>query len=168
VLFVDDTSGYSIAVTGENTATPVITLCDPNGTADATTTLSGSGTSIQTSAVTSGGSCTTSAVLTTATSTRRADSAAETNVSSYGNIASLISAASYVAGFGFALGAILKFKAHKDNPTQIPIGTPIALLFVGAALLFIPTIFSVSGATLFGSTALVPVDGLLPLYEPTP
>jgi len=168
VLFVDDASGYSIAVTGENTATPVITLCDPNGTADATTTLSGSGTSIQTSAVTSGGSCVTTAVLTVASSARRADSAVETNVSSYGNIASLITAASYVAGFAFALGAILKFKQHKDNPTQIPVGTPIALVFIAAALLFIPTIFSVSGATLFGSTALAPVDGLLPLYEPTP
>lgn len=27
------------------------------------------------------------------------------------------SSGSYVAGFGFAVGAILKFKAHKDNPT---------------------------------------------------
>ncbi len=160
VLFVDDSSGYSIAVTNESTSSPVITLCDPNGTADATTTLSGS--------VTSGGSCATSAVVTTAHSTRHAETAAETNVPSIGNIASLISAASYVGGFGFALGAILKFKAHKDNPTQVPVGTPIALVFIAAALIFLPTIFSVSGQTLFGSTALAPVDGLLPLYEPTP
>lgn len=69
------------------------------------------------------------------------------------NIAKLITAASYVAGMAFAVGAIVKFKAHKDNPTQIPIGTPIALLFVGAALIFIPTVFKVSGATLFGSTS---------------
>ncbi len=69
------------------------------------------------------------------------------------NIARLVTAASYVAGMAFAVGAIVKFKAHKDNPTQIPIGTPIALLFVGAALIFIPTVFRVSGATLFGSTS---------------
>ena len=168
VLFVDDASGYSIAVTAESTSQSVITLCDPNGTADATTTLSGSGAAIQTSAVTSGGSCATSAIVTTATSTRRADTTVETNVSSYGNIASLITSASYVAGFGFALGAILKFKAHKDNPTQIPIGTPIALIFIAAALIFIPTIFSVTGVTDFASTSLVPVDESLPLYEPTP
>ena len=49
------------------------------------------------------------------------------------NVAKLITAASYVAGMAFAVGAVVKFKAHKDNPTQIPIGTPIALLFVGAA-----------------------------------
>lgn len=70
-------------------------------------------------------------------------------------VARLITAASYVAGMAFAVGAIVKFKAHKDNPTQIPIGTPIALLFVGAALIFIPTVFRVSGATLFGGSGEV-------------
>lgn len=166
VLFVDDASGYSIAVTAESTSQPVVTLCDPDGTADATITVSGGTT--QTSTVTSGGRCTTSAVVSAARSARHVDTAVETNVSSYGNIAKLITSASYVAGFGFALGAILKFKAHKDNPTQIPIGTPIALIFIGAALLFVPTLFSVTGVTDFASTLLVPVDGLLPLYEPTP
>lgn len=72
-----------------------------------------------------------------------------------GAIAKLITAASYVAGMAFAVGAIVKFKAHKDNPTQIPIGTPIALLFVGAALIFAPTVFKVSGGTLFGSSGTV-------------
>lgn len=70
-------------------------------------------------------------------------------------VARLITAASYVAGMAFAVGAIVKFKAHKDNPTQIPIGTPIALLFVGAALIFAPTVFKVSGATLFGGSGAV-------------
>lgn len=68
------------------------------------------------------------------------------------SLAQLITAASYVAGFGFAAAGILKFKAHKDNPTQIPLGTPVALVFVGAALIFLPTIFSIAGQTLFGAT----------------
>lgn len=77
------------------------------------------------------------------------------------NIARLVTAASYVAGMAFAVGAIVKFKAHKDNPTQIPIGTPIALLFVGAALIFIPTVFKVSGQTLFGqSGGVASVSGI--------
>jgi intracellular multiplication protein IcmD len=81
--------------------------------------------------------------------------------SNLSNIAKLITAGSYVAGMGFAVGAIVKFKAHKDNPTQIPIGMPIALLFVAAALIFIPSVFSSSGATLFGSGARVAgVSGL--------
>lgn len=70
-------------------------------------------------------------------------------------IARLVTAAAYVAGMAFAVGAIVKFKAHKDNPTQIPIGQPIALLFVGAALIFIPTVFKVSGGTLFGASGQV-------------
>ena len=67
------------------------------------------------------------------------------------DIAQLITAGSYVAGMGFAIGAIVKFKAHKDNPTQVTIGMPIALLFVAAALLFAPGVFKASGGTLFAS-----------------
>lgn len=81
--------------------------------------------------------------------------------SNVANIAKLITAGSYVAGMAFATGAIVKFKAHKDNPTQIPIGTPIALLFVGAALIFTPTVFKVSGQTMFGASGQVStVSGL--------
>jgi intracellular multiplication protein IcmD len=72
--------------------------------------------------------------------------------SNLGAIAQLITAASYVAGMGFAVGAVVKFKAHKDNPTQITIGMPIALLFVAAALIFIPSVFKSSGQTLFGAS----------------
>lgn len=73
----------------------------------------------------------------------------------FGAVAKLITAAAYIGGLGFAVGAILKFKQHKDNPTQIPIGTPIALLFVAAALVFLPTILGVTGTTLFGTGAQV-------------
>jgi len=65
-------------------------------------------------------------------------------------LARMITAVAYIAGLGFGIGAILKFKAHKDNPTQIPVGTPIALLFIAAALIFLPTIFTIAGTTLFG------------------
>ncbi|MES2204260.1 MAG: type IV secretion protein IcmD [Pseudomonadota bacterium] len=70
-------------------------------------------------------------------------------------IAQLITAASYVAGLGFAVGAILKFKAHKDNPQQITVGVPIALMFVAAALIFLPSMFDVAGGTLFGSSSAI-------------
>lgn len=82
-------------------------------------------------------------------------SVASNVTSNVGNMARLVTAASYVAGMAFAVGAIVKFKAHKDNPTQIPIGTPIALLFVGAALIFVPSVFTVSGKTLFGNSGFV-------------
>jgi intracellular multiplication protein IcmD len=67
----------------------------------------------------------------------------------------LITAGSYLAGLGFSIGAIMKFKQHKDNPTQIPIGTPIALTFIAAALLFLPSILGVTGTTMFGASAQV-------------
>lgn len=75
--------------------------------------------------------------------------------STFKEIAGLITATSYIAGLGFAIGAILKFKQHKDNPTQIPIGTPVALLFVAASLLFLPSILETAGGTLFGSDAKI-------------
>ena len=75
--------------------------------------------------------------------------------SNLANIAKLITAASYVAGMAFAVGAIVKFKAHKDNPAQVPLGGPIVMLFVGAALIFIPSVYKVSGTTLFGGSGVV-------------
>ncbi len=74
---------------------------------------------------------------------------------SFQSLTKLITAGSYLAGLGFSIGAIMKFKQHKDNPTQIPIGTPIALVFIAAALLFLPTILGVAGFTMFGSAGSV-------------
>lgn len=78
---------------------------------------------------------------------------ASTITSSFSQLAKLITAGAYMAGIGFCMASMLKFKAHKDNPTQIPIGTPIALLFIGAALIFLPNIFRVAGYTVFGGTS---------------
>lgn len=74
---------------------------------------------------------------------------------SFTQLAKLITAGSYLAGLAFAISAIMKFKQHKDNPTQIPIGTPIALVFIAAALLFLPSILGVAGQTMFGSAGSV-------------
>lgn len=87
-----------------------------------------------------------------AQSTQDIGSVAQSISKTFGSLAQLITAVAYVSGMGFGMAAILKFKAHKDNPTQIPIGTPIALLFVAAALLFLPTLFGVAGVTVFGSS----------------
>lgn len=80
---------------------------------------------------------------------------AHTVISNFSELTKLLTAGSFVAGFAFVIGAIVKFKAHKDNPTQIPIGTPIALLFVGAALVTIPTVVLVGGGTIFGGSGVV-------------
>jgi intracellular multiplication protein IcmD len=82
-------------------------------------------------------------------------------ITSFSGLAKLVTAGSYIAGMGFALSSILKFKQHKDNPTQIPIGTPIALLFIAAALIFLPTIFGSANQTIFaGSGSVGGISGI--------
>ena len=74
----------------------------------------------------------------------------------------LITAGSYIAGLAFAIGAIMKFKQHKDNPTNIPIGTPIALVFIAGCLLFLPSVLQVAGGTLFESPETPGPKGTIP------
>jgi len=78
---------------------------------------------------------------------------AENVAGNLGAIAKLITAGAYVAGFGFAVAAILKFKAHKDNPTQVPVSNGIVYLFAAAALMFTPAVFKATGSTLFNSNS---------------
>lgn len=78
---------------------------------------------------------------------------ATTVVTSFEGLAKLITAGAFLTGIGFAMASIFKFKAHKDNPQQIPIGTPIALLFVAAALMFLPAVYGSIGTTVFGTGA---------------
>jgi intracellular multiplication protein IcmD len=76
----------------------------------------------------------------------------------FANLSKLITAGAYIAGLGFAIASIFKFKAHKDNPTQVQVGTPIALVMIAASLLFLPSILGTTGKTLFGSTATSATD----------
>lgn len=73
--------------------------------------------------------------------------------SSFQGIGQLILAAAYVAGFALVLAAIFKFKQHKDNPQQVPMGTPVALLAIGVVLVFLPSLFGPAAQTVFGDEA---------------
>lgn len=84
-------------------------------------------------------------MTTTDSSSEDLSSIVTTVTANFDDLADLLTAASYVAGTAYAAASILKFKSHKDNPTQIPLGTPIALVAVSAALLFLPTIETVTG-----------------------
>lgn len=61
----------------------------------------------------------------------------------------VIGSGAYIAGLAFSVCAIMKFKQHKDNPTRIPISTPISLVFIGSALLFLPSLLELIEATMF-------------------
>lgn len=75
-------------------------------------------------------------------------------------LAQLITAGSYVAGMGFAVAGVVKFKASKENAAQNPIGVPIAFVFIGAALIFIPSVYSSTGASLFTSGTVAGISGI--------
>lgn len=78
---------------------------------------------------------------------------------SFSEFGALMIAVSYVAGIGFGIAAVFKFKQHKDNPTQMPIGTPFSMLAISAVLVFLPGFFSPAGATIFGSSYTSAVGG---------
>lgn len=72
---------------------------------------------------------------------------------SFKQIGALMIAASYIAGFGLVCASMFKFKAHKDNPTQVPLSTAVALFTIGAVLAFLPAILKPAGTTVFGDKA---------------
>ena len=72
----------------------------------------------------------------------------------FGPIVELLIATAYISGVGFGLAAMFKFKQVKDNPTQIPISAPFALLAISAILVFLPDLFAPLGATLFGTSGV--------------
>ncbi len=74
---------------------------------------------------------------------------AKTVTGNLSNIANLIGAAAYVAGIAFALTGLMKFKAHKDNPQQTPLSQPIVLIMIAAGLIFLPSMITAAGGTLF-------------------
>ena len=64
-------------------------------------------------------------------------------------IAELIGSVAYVAGLAFLMGALLKFKQHRDNPTQTPIGTPFTYFAISVCLVFLPNLLTATGDTVF-------------------
>lgn len=73
--------------------------------------------------------------------------------SSLGSIAKAASGVCYVGGVVSTGAGIMKFKAFKDNPAQVTIGAPIVLIFIGAALMVLPSVIKATGQTLFGDAA---------------
>lgn len=85
---------------------------------------------------------------------------AESINNTFTQIANLIGGAAYVAGLGFGMAAIFKFKQHRDNPTQVPVGTPFGMLGVSIMLIYLPSLLTESGSTVFSSAAATyGVDG---------
>jgi len=71
---------------------------------------------------------------------------------SFLGIFKLIFAISYVSGFGLLIAAIFKLKQVKDNPTQIPVSTPMVLFLCAGLLMYLPNLIVPAGETIFGDS----------------
>ncbi len=159
-LFRDDASGYSIALRHESASTQRVTLCDPAFTALAQTTVARTAQGPQVAAVTSGGSCT------IANADARPALERSTRACTYPSVCHLgriITAGSYIASLASSVGAIMKYRQHKDHPGNAGLGTPIALVVIAAALLYLPGVFRIVGKPTHGSDPIAQ-SGIPPVY----
>ena len=72
---------------------------------------------------------------------------------SLGAVANFIISIATIAGLGFGVACVFKFKQHKDNPQQVPLGQPLGLLAISVMLLWLPFLLQSLGATLTGGKA---------------
>jgi hypothetical protein len=85
--------------------------------------------------------------------TRRALTIDASDEPSFDKLTRLTFAVGYLAGVGLTVAAILKLKAHKDNPRQTVLGKPTALVFIGASIPFIDKAAAIAGASVFGQAS---------------
>jgi len=67
-----------------------------------------------------------------------------------GPAATFITGASYVAGVGFGVAALIGFKNHSENPQQIPMKQPMVKAVVAVCLVYFGYFLSSAAGTLFG------------------
>ena len=57
----------------------------------------------------------------------------------------------YVSGLGFLVLSFFKFKQHKDNPAQNPVGNPLTIMLIGILLIYLANLAKPLGETFFGT-----------------
>ena len=75
-------------------------------------------------------------------------------VNTFSGIFKLIFVVGYVSGTGLLVAAIFKLKQVKDNPTQIPVSTPMVLFLCAALSIYMPSLIAPAGETIFSSTSI--------------
>ena len=69
-----------------------------------------------------------------------------------GDVLSLVTGFSVLAGVLFVIFGLTKLKQHRDNPAQTPLGVPIMWIVIGLLLLFLKQFISSAGGTVFGTS----------------
>ena len=67
------------------------------------------------------------------------------------NLMNIIIGSAYLAGLGFAIAAMMKLKAVKDNPQQNSIAMPLSYVAISVFLVFITSLLVPVSETLFGT-----------------
>ncbi|MEC8882696.1 MAG: hypothetical protein VX737_05410 [Pseudomonadota bacterium] len=67
------------------------------------------------------------------------------------NLMNIIIGSAYLAGLGFAIAAMMKLKAVKDNPQQNSIAMPLSYVAISVFLVFMTSLLRPVSETLFGS-----------------
>lgn len=80
-------------------------------------------------------------------------SIAESVTQNLPSLAKLVTAVSYFMGGLFGLLGLVKFYGYSTNPQQVQGGlkVPIVLLLLAGALVYLPSVITTSGKTIFGS-----------------
>jgi intracellular multiplication protein IcmD len=69
------------------------------------------------------------------------------------DLAKLVTAGFFVAGLACTAIGLMNFKQWIGNPQQNNVSKGFVYLSIGVALCFLPSLFSIGGATIFGSSA---------------
>jgi intracellular multiplication protein IcmD len=168
---VDEPTGYSIAFSSASTTQVTATLCDPIRSAVVHITVRPDIDENPQGQLVPGGTCAIANAFALAPAppgvVAGPGPGAPTNLADFSSLLEFITEHSYVPGMLFAVGAIVQFKAHKDNPTQTPVGTPIMLLFLAVGLLFLPAIINTVAVASSGNEATaLAADGIAPFVSP--
>jgi hypothetical protein len=160
VVIRDDASGYSIVTVAQKDSRTLVTFCDPDKHAIAHVTILSYGIAPNLGPVSDGGSCQISVgALRRVARTRSPGWPLLRQVSSLQ--ARIDDSAHYVAIVSLAMEATIKFKSHKDNPTQVTIG-PTIFMLIAAALTLLPAIGKTINVSQMANPPLI--DGIPPAY----
>jgi intracellular multiplication protein IcmD len=172
VLFRDDASGYALQLAYNSTNQLSVTLCDPQNALLAKAPIALSAGNAQSGLTTASGSCVVQIAASAAQSARAATTGSgiptgATDVAAtFAGIEQFITAASYLLALNLAESAIVSYQAEKGSPDAT--SKPILLLFVAAALMFLPTAFkSVAGAVFGPTDATAGGSGFAPFQSPS-
>lgn len=70
----------------------------------------------------------------------------------FSGIANVLTGGSFLAGIGLGGAAALKFKAHSENPQQVPLKHPLGYAAAASLCIGLPAFLNMGAGTFFGGS----------------